>query len=230
MRIKNWDTYQHYKDRKPPWIKLYRDILDDPEWHELSGDDAKSLVMLWLIASESTDGSIPNIKTLSFRLRIKETQVNQLLARLSHWLVQDASIVLADSKHDAIPETERETYTETETKKKEGRFAPPSLSDVTAYIHARGSPINPESFVDFYTSNGWKVGKNVMKDWQACVRTWEKRNETNRPNTGAGQNGRDNRSRAQRVSDKLDEIARADIEQNGFADALGKRPIQKVSG
>lgn len=64
--------------------------------------------------------------------------------------------------------------------KKNSRFAPPSLSDVTAYIHARGSPVSPESFVDFYSSNGWKVGKNMMKDWQACIRTWEKRDETNK--------------------------------------------------
>jgi hypothetical protein len=60
MKIKNWKKLQHYKDRKPPWIKLYRDLLDDPEWHELSGDDAKHLIMLWLIASEDENGVLPD--------------------------------------------------------------------------------------------------------------------------------------------------------------------------
>lgn len=99
--------------------------------------------------------------------------------------------------------------------KKASRFAPPSLDEVRAYIQARGSPVNPDAFVDFYTSNGWKVGKNVMKDWQACVRTWEKRNETNRPNNQA-----DNRSRAKRVADKLDEIAIKSVKENGFTERV----------
>ena len=51
MKIKNWSQFQHFKDRRPPWIKLYRDILDDIEWHELDAKSAKVLVMLWLIAS-----------------------------------------------------------------------------------------------------------------------------------------------------------------------------------
>lgn len=114
MRIKNWAKHQHYKDRNPPWIKLYKEILDDPDWHELSGDDAKSLIMLWLIASESNDGELPAIKKLSFRLRINESQANQLLARLSNWLVHDASNVLAKDYQDAIPETETETEKERE--------------------------------------------------------------------------------------------------------------------
>lgn len=118
------------------------------------------------------------------------------------------------NEHERAPNQEPITNNQ-EPIKKTGRFAPPSLDDVREYIQARGSPVNPEAFVDFYTSNGWKVGKNVMKDWQACVRTWEKRNETNRPN-----NQTDTRSRAKRVSDELDEIARKDIAKNGFTTHL----------
>ena len=36
-RIKGWVKFQHFKDRRPPWIKLYRDILEDPDWHDLDG-------------------------------------------------------------------------------------------------------------------------------------------------------------------------------------------------
>lgn len=57
------------------------------------------------------------------------------------------------------------------------RFSPPSVEEVKKYCTERENNINPESFVDFYTSNGWMVGKNKMKDWKASVRTWEKRDK-----------------------------------------------------
>ena len=52
---------------------------------------------------------------------------------------------------------------------------PPSIEDVKAYCEERGNDVDPERFVNFYESKGWMVGKNKMKDWQACVRTWEKK-------------------------------------------------------
>ena len=51
-------------------------------------------------------------------------------------------------------------------------FTPPSVSDVSDYCTLNGYGIDPESFVDFYASKGWMVGKNEMKDWKASVRTW----------------------------------------------------------
>jgi len=45
MKIKNWHKFQHYKHRNPPWIKLHRGLLDDPEWFALSGDASKVLAM-----------------------------------------------------------------------------------------------------------------------------------------------------------------------------------------
>ena len=55
------------------------------------------------------------------------------------------------------------------------RFAPPSVDEVRAYCKERNNGIDADTFVDFYTSKGWKVGNNPMKDWKAAVRTWEKR-------------------------------------------------------
>ena len=56
-----------------------------------------------------------------------------------------------------------------------GRFIPPTVEEVTAYCNERGNRIDPQAFVDFYTSKGWKIGKEGMRDWRAAVRTWEKR-------------------------------------------------------
>jgi hypothetical protein len=54
------------------------------------------------------------------------------------------------------------------------RFAPPTVEQVAEYCLERNNGIDPQRFVDYYTSNGWMVGKNKMKDWKAAVRTWEK--------------------------------------------------------
>lgn len=65
-------------------------------------------------------------------------------------------------------------------KYKKEKFKPPTLEEVQAYCIERNNNIDPKHFIDYYTSNGWKVGKNNMKDWKAAVRTWE-RNNFSRP-------------------------------------------------
>ena len=57
------------------------------------------------------------------------------------------------------------------------RFTPPSLEDVKAYCDERKNGVDPQAFIDFYTSKGWKIGKETMHDWKAAVRTWERREE-----------------------------------------------------
>ena len=109
--IKNWAKFQHFKDRKPPWVKLYRDLLDDKEWHKLDPKAAKTLVSLWLIASES-DGYLPDIETLSFRLRTGEQEIKEALLALSHWLIYDDICLISSRHRDDAPETETETETE----------------------------------------------------------------------------------------------------------------------
>lgn len=57
------------------------------------------------------------------------------------------------------------------------RFAPPSLEEVAGYCFDRNNDVDPQRFIDFYSSKGWKVGNQPMKDWKAAVRTWEGRNK-----------------------------------------------------
>lgn len=64
------------------------------------------------------------------------------------------------------------------------RFRKPTLEEVSAYCKERKNNVNPQRFIDFYTSKGWKVGKEPMKDWKACVRTWEQ-DEKGKPKKGA---------------------------------------------
>ena len=60
------------------------------------------------------------------------------------------------------------------------KFVPPTVEEVAAYCLERKNKVDAAYFVDHYTSNGWKVGKQNMKDWKAAVRTWEK-NGYNQP-------------------------------------------------
>jgi hypothetical protein len=94
-RIKDWGKFQHYKsgphaDKPPEWIKLYPKLLNDIEFHKLSGDDAKTLMMLWMLASEN-GGELPSIEKIAFRLRLSEKVVKTVLLRLSHWIEVEAS-------------------------------------------------------------------------------------------------------------------------------------------
>ncbi len=61
----------------------------------------------------------------------------------------------------------------------------PSLSEVESYCRERRNQVNPQRFMDFYTANGWRVGKNPMKDWKAAVRSWES-NGMDRERGGGG--------------------------------------------
>jgi len=65
-----------------------------------------------------------------------------------------------------------------EKKSGEKKFVPPSIEEVRQYCQERKNNIDPQSFVDFYQSKNWYVGKNKMKDWQAAVRTWEKKDNS----------------------------------------------------
>lgn len=63
------------------------------------------------------------------------------------------------------------------------RFIPPSVEEVEQYCIERSNNIDAQSFIDFYESKGWMIGKNKMKDWKAAVRTWERsRKQENKEN------------------------------------------------
>jgi hypothetical protein len=64
-----------------------------------------------------------------------------------------------------------------EKRKTAERFTPPTVEQVADYCKERSNTVDPQRFIDFYASKGWKVGNQPMKDWKACVRTWEQRDD-----------------------------------------------------
>ena len=190
MQIRNWKKFQHFKDRKPPWVKLYRDILDDLDWHELDATASKVLIMCWLIASED-DGRLPSVKTLAFRLRMSEKQTNDCLNKLSHWLEQDDISVISDRYQSDSLETERETEkeTETEVEKKRGTKGSRLSTDFelpdswTEFCQTERPDLNPkkvfDSFKDYWVAKAGAAG--VKLDWQATWRNWVRNQNIAKP-------------------------------------------------
>lgn len=144
MRVKDWQKFQHFKNRRPPWIKLYRDILDDPDWHDLDPFDSKVLVMLWLLASEY-DGALPCMRKVAFRLRLPEDQILSAISRLSHWITQDDITAISGGYQDDTPEGETEGETEGEKSPAQSKIAPCPYDEIIEAYH-RNLPALPQVF------------------------------------------------------------------------------------
>ncbi len=84
-----------------------------------------------------------------------------------------------EQMHANVPVIQSESESESNPNKS-ARAYHPTVEEVAAYCRERKNGIDPEEFVDFYASKGWKVGDQPMKDWEACVRTWEKRRKASK--------------------------------------------------
>ena len=73
---------------------------------------------------------------------------------------------------DSVSDNDNENDLKENIKRKV--FTKPTTEEVKAYCAERKNNVDPDKFIDFYESKGWVIGKNPMKDWKACVRTWEK--------------------------------------------------------
>lgn len=106
------------------------------------------------------------------RIEIERTNVQTNLRQISDKNPPEIEIEIELEKDIEIEKEIHSSAKSTTTKRK--RFEKPTLSQITQYCLERNNNVNAEQFYDYYESNGWKVGKNTMKDWKACVRTWER--------------------------------------------------------
>ena len=80
---KNWDAHQQYKDRKPQWIKLHRDLLNDFSYSSVRIGTKATLPLLWLLSCEYEDGIInATIEEISFRIHIDKSTVQSAINEL----------------------------------------------------------------------------------------------------------------------------------------------------
>lgn len=123
FRPRNWRSFQHYKQRRPPWIRLHRTLLDDFEFASLPVEAKALAPLLWLLASEESDGIIHgDTGRLAFRLRWNpETLAEAIECLIAAGFLdvlasdeQSASTLLASRKQNVTTETETEAEAETE--------------------------------------------------------------------------------------------------------------------
>lgn len=118
LRVKGWPKFQHYKKRNPPWIRLYRDLLEKKEWHKLSYASRSLAIAVWLIASENEDVACgivtSDYEELAFRARMKDTDVIEAIKELIkqgfvEYLEPEQADLLAPRYQVATPETRDQT-------------------------------------------------------------------------------------------------------------------------
>ncbi len=105
------------------------------------------------------------------RLQLKD---NGSYTMVADRLPDGCQMVAACLPQDRLDKNRLEKDRIIESTGRASRFTPPTVEEVRAYCEERGNAVDPERFVDYYSSNGWKVGRNSMKDWKAAVRTWER--------------------------------------------------------
>ena len=145
-------------------------------------DEEIESVQLALVYMEST-GLIETSDNISFLLPyvVQNTGSESSSAERVRKFREKQKLLHCNGEIDIEIDKEKDI----EKSKSKNIFVPPTIEEVQAYITEKGYHISAEKFVDYYTANGWMVGKAKMKDWKAAVRNWERNlKETVPKNTG----------------------------------------------
>lgn len=179
IQICEWDKFQHYKKRNPPWVKLYAKILDDDDFDCLPDDSKLLFFCLLPFASRRNNKVRLDFKWLQKKMPIEKTISNKTLQPLIDAgfieVYQDDSIMIDDCAQDATPETEAEKETKTEAKKKK-HIDHVYLSDkehqtlIDKFGKTKVSSLIED--LDYYIGSKGKRYKSHYK----TILAWEKRN------------------------------------------------------
>ena len=191
------------------WIRLDRGIQDNFLWQE--PEALKLWLYLLMAASltdkaTAFNGQMLNIKRgqLVFGLNAASARLNISVRRLRKYLdwfsaddmidkrVTNKFSIISITNYSQYQDsgkqpssksqaTAKQTSTTIQVTSNNKQSIPPTVEEVRAYCDSRSNGIDPEMFIAFYESRGWKIGKDRMKSWKACVVTWEKRRQEQTP-------------------------------------------------
>jgi len=191
------------------WIRLDRAIQDNFLWQE--PEALKLWLYLLMAASltdkaTAFNGQMLTIKRgqLVFGLNAASARLNISIRRLRkylNWFESDDMIdkqitnkfsIISITNYSQYQDTgkqpssksqatAKQTSTTIQVTSNNKQSIPPTVEEVRAYCDSRSNGIDPEMFIAFYEARGWKIGKDRMKSWKACVVTWEKRRQEQTP-------------------------------------------------
>jgi predicted phage replisome organizer len=133
------------------------------------------------------------------------TQLDNLIGSVSKGaLKKQQQRLLSGQKGDKCPPKIKIEIKDKDKDRNRKVFKKPTIEEINKYCLERNNGINAEAFYDFYESKDWYVGKNRMKDWKACVRTWERRNESKEEKLPSWWN--DNEKELSNTNNELEEL------------------------
>jgi len=177
------------------WIKLHK-TLKDWEWYD---DHNATRLLVHLLLSVNYEDKTWKGQTIKagscvtswdnlakeIKLSVKQTrtamaklEASKEVARYTTNKWQAISLVKWDKLQVEYGKEGKQQGTQRATTKEykeiKNIFTRPSVEEINAYCQEKNLQLNAQTFIDYYDSNGWKVGKNNMKDWKATARRWAK--------------------------------------------------------
>lgn len=162
------------------YIRLPRSALSDELWRN---NGALLRVYIYLVRQSDNGVTDTSVAQICRATKLTERQVRDALTELersnktsSKRSNKGSSITLCDiGDNSTLGSSKRSNKGSSETtRKKTTKFIPPTDEEVGAYVSEKGYHFNPEEFIPFYQTRGWKMkGGEPMKDWKAGCRYWE---------------------------------------------------------
>ena len=176
-------------------LKVYTDLLDTLE---LLGDAERGRLFTSMLKYSSTGeevklGGNERFVWAAVKQNIdRQIEAYDALCATNKRIAGSRSVTRRDEASRSV--THRDEALEDKDKDKDkdkgkvytrqsARFTPPTLDEVKAYCQERGNSVDAKRWFDYYSANGWKVGRNPMKDWKAAVRTWESQGRSSGKNS-----------------------------------------------
>ena len=189
-KMLSWEWYDDVNTCRVFIHCLLKANWQPTKWHGIQLKAGQFVTSLTTLAEE-TCLTVSQVRTALEHLQstneiANKSQSKYRIITVNSWdeyQGNDKQIANKSQSNRRVIATDTEDIEDTESinininNKKSGVFHPPSVEDVKAYCLERKNNVDPVSFINFYASKGWMVGKNKMKDWKACVRTWEQRHK-----------------------------------------------------
>ena len=176
------------------WPQLFKILENDEERGQLimaiidyvslgtlpSGNHSRSFIGAFEIMKEQLDKDADKYQKVIEKKReagklgwqaTAKQMASKCQADAEHVSADNVNVNDNDNVNDVI--SNDITISASAQSEKKKRFVKPTVEEVMAYCQERGNTVDAETFVNFYESKGWMVGKNHMKDWKSAVRTWE---------------------------------------------------------